>query len=208
MKFILIVDEQKLLQKTICHCNQNGKSIFTLLRNYTNISFRGETICKWCGLNLGHEKQLNLHIQKHHGRELLIANLTFFKVFTKYYHGNEIEGEGLYTLIVQLLQQSSCTDSSVGEMIYDIKSTKRSYFDKYEDRGLFEYTDGSTGNNILTLLATKGLDGPIRKLLSNYFTKYHVTHDSLQHRNYSGQTLVSIMEVNRSVLQLTFWKRF
>ena len=110
--------------------------------------------------------------------------------------------------IVQLLQQNSCTYSSVGKIIYDIKSTKLSYFDKYQGRGLFEYTDSSTGNNILTLLATKGLDGPIRKLLSNYFTKHHITHDILQHRNNSGQTLVSIMEVNRSVLQTTFWKRF
>ena len=87
-----------------------------------------------------------------------------------------------------------------------------------EENNLFGFQNAETKSNILMELAKSAKDDALRELLVNrstyrfvnidirnvtlslYYTIYvcrHVTHKILQERNYEGQTLLAIIEVNR-----------
>ena len=87
-----------------------------------------------------------------------------------------------------------------------------------EENNLFGFQNAETKSNILMELAKSAKDDALRELLVNrstyrfvshlillqYMTIYlyvyvcrHVTHKILQERNYEGQTLLAIIEVNR-----------
>ena len=88
-----------------------------------------------------------------------------------------------------------------------------------EENHLFQYQSLSTKSNILMELAKSAKDDALRELLINrqtyrkildthtfkrtrfkIFIFYrHVTHTILQERNFEGQTLLAIIEVNRYI---------
>ena len=90
-----------------------------------------------------------------------------------------------------------------------------------EENNLFGFQNTDTKSNILMELAKSAKDDALRELLVNrstyrfvshlilqymiiydiyvdiYYVCRHVTHKILQERNYEGQTLLAIIEVNR-----------
>ena len=85
-----------------------------------------------------------------------------------------------------------------------------------EENNLFGFQNAETKSNILMELAKSAKDDALRELLVNRSTyrfvshvisQYldfnifdicrHVTHKILQERNYEGQTILAIIEVNR-----------
>merc|ERR1719193_2492122 len=121
----------------------------------------------------------------------------FFKIFIEYYTKRKAQGEGLYRIIFQILQQNSCevNSKSVSDMLREVATVSPLFFK--EDNHLFAYKNPVTKSNILMELAKSAKDDALRELLVNRQTYRHVTHRVLQERNAEGQTLLAIMEVNR-----------
>ena len=76
-------------------------------------------------------------------------------------------------------------------------SKLKHYFGKTKQSILFEDGDG---NNLLMELAKYMKDDALREILTNGVTANYVTHSILLSTNKLGQTLLTLIEVNRESL--------
>ena len=121
----------------------------------------------------------------------------FFKIFVTYYHRKNHHGKGFYRLLNQIIDHKTqnITPIVVGKIISFILEAQGDFFD--ENKDIFGYNDKSTRNNILMILAKLGKDDVMQSLLTNQNTSRHVTHATLEHRNIYGQTLITLIGINR-----------
>ena len=118
-----------------------------------------------------------------------------FEILERYSNSAQETNERILRIIQQLSTPNSCElTSRTMRGILELSGRIGVDFEK-----LFEVKD-KDGNNVLMELARHMKDDALREILTNHRTGNFVTHSILLTKNMQGQTLLTIIEVNRESL--------
>lgn len=121
--------------------------------------------------------------------------MSLLQILKKYSSGETEVNSRILKLLQQLTTPNSCelTSRTMKELI-DMSGEIGVNFET-----LFCVTD-KDGNNVLMDLAKHMKDDALREILTNQRTSNFITHSILLSKNVLGQTLLTLIEVNRESL--------
>ena len=180
---------------TTIKADSGGPEIMEKFLSFLESNLCSETLPKLLDAQNISKDSLATLLMKTNDHQYELSRKIFFDIIARHTPKEDMS-KRVVKIIQQLLTPNSCELTS-RSMKQVIDLSDESGLD-YQD--IFNVSGDSRGNNILMELAKNMKDDALRELLTHQSTANLITHSVLLAKNNLGQTLLTIIEVNRESL--------